>query len=61
MIKRHKDKDQFKCDQCAELRFSYKYEWYSWITESTYFLCSKCVQREFGKKNYEKLKDRGFI
>lgn len=55
------DKNHFTCHYCSDYKYSNSIDYTTMLTKSNYIICQKCFIREFGKKNLEKLKDKGKI
>ena len=51
----YKDKIQFKCDMCGESSWGAKdrYLWVGAITLKELHICTKCAQREVGRKKFK--------
>jgi hypothetical protein len=55
----YKDKAVFKCDMCKQSSWgvSNRFLWIGHITKEEILICSKCAQREAGKKKWIEIKE----
>ena len=56
----YKDKIVFRCGMCHTSSWGKvdRFLWEGYITNQELYICTKCAQRETGKKSWNKLKDK---
>ena len=50
MITENLGKEYYECDMCKESRFTERWRWIGSITKTKLTICTKCAERETGKK-----------
>ena len=47
-------KFNYRCDMCHKIEYNNKYKWIGFIINLKLTICSKCAEREVGKKSWKK-------